>query len=200
METLVIQPDSSTGQDSCLNQTNPATKRGADDIMRVGTLTLINRPIFKFDLSSITGINAYASSVVISLYCDVSHGYDCNIYPVLRSWWEDEVCWSYYTGTTAWTTAGCGSAGNDYENTIHATTNPAHFHTWFDWTLNTAGLLRVNQWLDGTVTNNGWLMKSTSEGSTSGDLRSSEYTTTSLHPYITIDYEFAGAGQAIFIM
>jgi len=54
-------------------------------------------------------------------------------------------------------------------------------------TLNAAGIAMVQGWINGTVANNGLLIKSA--GTTDGlDIRSSEYSTLASRPMLTIQY------------
>lgn len=41
--------------------------------------------------------------------------------------------WEHYTGTTDWTTAGCGSNGNDYTTTNQASTTVDTANVWANW-------------------------------------------------------------------
>ena len=54
---------------------------------------------------------------------------------VLRAWTETGVTWNKYDGTNDWTTAGCGSDGNDYTSTGAINFNGPSATGWFSLTI-----------------------------------------------------------------
>ena len=122
--TMVIQPDATYAEDAYIVNAFSTNNFGTSNNLLVGNQfflgninyrTLIR---FKIDLppeSTIT--NATLTLTHVSGGSGISND-TITAYRVLRGWTESTVCWAYYEGTNAWTTAGANNNGSD-----HTTTN-----------------------------------------------------------------------------
>lgn len=117
------------------------------------------RSLIKFDLTSYAGM--VAAGATLRLYDD---GTDyCNnartmkLFRSKRPWTEAGCTWNKYNGTTAWTTAGSGSAGNDYDSNVVGSISlpnpPSAGYVEIPLTVS-----YINEWLNGTMTNNGFFL------------------------------------------
>lgn len=128
--------------------------------------------LLKWNLSSIP---AAAAVQTISLGINVSNksAGTYNVYQYNRAWVESTATWSNQTPD---------SYLGSLVGTILATSTGTKTIS-----LNAAGVAMVQGWINGTVANNGLLIKSAS--TTDGlDLRSSEYGTAASRPMLTIQY------------
>ena len=128
--------------------------------------------LLKWNLSSIP---AAATVQTVSLGVNVSNksAGTYNVYQYNRAWVESTATWSNQTPD---------SYVGSLVGTILATSAGAK-----SITLNAAGVAMVQGWVNGTVANNGLLIKSA--GTTDGlDIRSSEYSTVASRPMLTIQY------------
>lgn len=165
-------------------------------IMRVGHFGTPqnDRGLLKFDLSSITG-PVTVSSATLDLWVDAAYNAAThNLYRCKRAITETGT-WNAYDGTNAWTTAGAGDTTNDREATSvgSATTTGAEgAGTQKTVTLTNSA---VEEWINGTVTNNGLVMIASTEASnTLMDWRSDDNATAANRPLLTIVYTSGGGG------
>lgn len=138
--------------------------RGNDTIFAVGSSTASthNRGITKFDLSDIPS-NATITAAVDSHYCNAVAGSTARIIRALRvtnNWMEMEVNWKYRrmnSADTLWTAAG-GDTSDIIDSASVTSTG------WYQWSnFSTA----VQNWVNGTWPNFGFIFKNKEEG-TSG--------------------------------
>lgn len=127
--------------------------------------TPVWRSLLQFDLSSIPS-GATISAATLKLYNETPNGANsrvASVYRVKVSWTEATVTWNTTDGSTSWQTAGCGGA-NDREATDIGTFNVASGDSasYYSVTL-TPGSTGVQGWIDGTLTNNGILVKVATE-------------------------------------
>jgi hypothetical protein len=118
------------------------------------------------------------------------------VYRQKRAWTEAGACWSYYTGTTAWAEEG-GFGADDCEQTEIGSTGAISDIT-YEWKNISLTASKVQEWIAGTFTNNGMMLKADDE-STNNSIkyfRSSDYTDdTSLRPKIEIVYTTPASGN-----
>lgn len=201
MTTFSVQPNPTAGQDTYLYLGNKTSTSGKTSVyIGVGQANSSNydyRGLIKFDLSTIPS-NATVSSATLSLYyCYGTDGVSntIKVYRQKRAWTENGACWSYYTGTTAWAEEG-GFGSDDCEQTeIGSVTISDVTYEWKNISLTAS---KVQEWISGTLTNNGLLLKATDETTNNSykSFNSSDYTDdTSLRPKFEVVYTVPSSGN-----
>jgi hypothetical protein len=154
------------------------------------------RSLVKFDLSSLSGKRIHSARLRLTYASDESGnertGY---VYRVKRNWTEAGVTWNKYNGTSSWSTAGCGSV-NDRETTeIGTWTQPASptANTTVDITLSATA---IQEMIDGTFTNYGFLLKVDTESNDKINYHSSEAATATYRPTLIVGI---GGGTVIIL-
>ncbi len=138
----------------------PTTNYGTHTALDVGEVpaaTSTRRSLLKFDLSSLSG--KLITSAVLRLY-DGGADYTNNtrtmyVNRMKRAWTEAGVTWNKYDGTNNWTTAGgmTNSADCEVSPSIGSISMPnPPVSGYVEITLDTTS---VQEWIDGTFTNNG---------------------------------------------
>ncbi len=128
--------------------------------------------LLKWNVSSIPAAAA-VQTVTLGFTVSNSSAGAYNVYQYNNAWVES---------TATWTNQTPDSYLGSLVGTITATSTGTK-----SITLNAAGVAMVQGWVNGTVTNNGILIKSAS--TTDGlDIRSSEYSTVASRPMLTIQY------------
>lgn len=194
--TYTSQPAEAAANDTKISETNSTT-----NYETATTLTVQGysgsagryRALIKFDLSGI-GATAEVSSAVLYLYRSTYTGSGTvSVYRQKRAWSESQATWSIYSTGNSWQTAG-GFGSSDCEQTnigslaISAASEYAFTLTASD----------VEDLIDATMTNNGFLLKLDDEtASTSIAFHSSSATTASNRPKLVIQYETPDAGTTI---
>ncbi len=177
--------------DSWLNENSKNTNFGTGEYIEVASSNKQERGILLFDISQIpsgsTGITA-----ILSLYISYKGATwtgattrDYGAHQVTSDWVEADVTWSRRIGNTAW-----GTTGGDFDATATATDSTTGTGTgvWLSWTV-TAD---VSDFISGTASNYGWIIKDTVEDSaTDEDIRfhSFDYTgDTALRPMLEVTW------------
>ena len=116
---------------------------------------------------------------------DASSG-SYELYALKRLFNESQVTWQRASTAVAWQTVGANGA-NDRETTVLGTVNGSATGS-LTVTLNAAGIAKVQSWINNPATNYGFILLhyAVSDGL---DLRSSEYSTVSQRPQLTITYQ-----------
>jgi len=116
----------------------------------------ITRCLLKFDVSSIPS-SAQVLSATLRLYAiydDSSNNRIKRVYRVKRAWVSNQATWNVWKTGSNWQVAGCGGA-DDRETSdigsLEMSANPT-LNTWYSWELTPS---KVQEWIDGTFTNNG---------------------------------------------
>ncbi len=193
MTTLVLQPDETSGVDTYLDNGETTTNYGTEVRISAGednTVARIYRTLIKFDLSSIPS-NATITSATLSLTIELdrsSNARDFKLYRVLRDWVEAQATWNIWKTSNNWSTAGCGSDGNDADlTTAWATTNFSATETGVkSFSINTT---EFTKFINGTYSNYGWLIKADTESDDAYTFHSSSAGTAGNRPYLTVVYE-----------
>jgi hypothetical protein len=180
-----------------LRQDDPTNNFGALNTLEANIYTVGAQrdSLIKFTgLSNITGpVTVTAATLKLHVYEVGGTGtITVNIYRCVRAWIEAQATWNVYTTGNSWGTAGCLSDVTDRISPASATIGLAETIQYY-----TSGDLSadVQGWINGSFTNNGWLLARSDAG---GDSRyrsvaASEYVTTTLRPYLTVTYD-VGAG------
>lgn len=88
------------------------------------------------------------------------------IYPMLRDWDETSATWNKATATQDWGTAGIQSTATDRSSTVIGTiTGPTH-ETAVAVNLNTAGIQKVQEWVNNPSSNKGITIQHYANGGT----------------------------------
>jgi len=130
----------------------------------VGFTGYIRRTLVKFDLSSIPS-NAIIDSATFSMYCVTDGSNNARtfrIYRQLRDWVEMEATWIIWKTGSSWSTAG-GFSASDCEATETANRSMTSTETLNEYKLWTMSVSKIQSMIDGSFTNNGFLIKADTE-------------------------------------
>ena len=121
------------------------------------------RLLIKFDTSSIpTG--STINSATLSLYkvLDLSsNARTLYVNYLKRNWLESQATWNSYSTGNAWQTAGADGA-NDVDGTSNGSVSMSATETldaFKDITIAATGLTAIGGWVNGTLSNYGWLLQ-----------------------------------------
>ena len=201
MTILTLQPDTTNGLDTYVNQASPNSSGGATDptLSILGLATIQRRGLIKFDLSSIPA-GATIDSAILTLYGQGS-GADnlpLAVHRILVAsglWTEAAATWNFQDGVNRWTgdaasdggtDAGCTQSGTDFSATTMASGN-------FD---NAAGVgtdyvLDVTEFTLMVAANYGMLIRTTSGSAGNAQPGSSDNSTAARRPKLVVDYTAA---------
>jgi len=196
---IVIQPGPAAGKDDFFQSNRTDLNSGAATWLLAGDWPTAfwgtMRSTLQFDLSAIPA-GSTINSATLSLY---QAGQGDNSTPTLdahyltRNWTEgtgiwsatgDGATWGTYDGVNNWT-----SPGGDYNPTPSASAvAPNSTAAWVNWDLTSL----TQSWVDGSIANNGVLIKQDVENPAGTDIKlyiSSDYTADpSLRPKLVIEY------------
>ncbi len=111
---------------------------------------------------------------------------DYNVYALEQAWDEISATWDEYAANLVWGAAGA-SGTTDYDATLLAQASPTASGT-YTIALNDAGLEAVQSWIDDPSTNFGLILQDYSGSSGGFTFNSSEASTASLRPKLTVTY------------
>lgn len=119
--------------------------------------------------------NILSAKLILYLHGSVASAEsNVNMYPVLRDWSEATASWSVWQTGSNWTTAGCGGAGTDFENTVVGTLPiPIAEYGFYEWPIDVNNVIEM---INGIRPNYGWILVSDALNS-QHSYRTSEYTT-----------------------
>jgi len=141
--------------------------------------------LLRFDLSSISaGKTVTAAQLSFNVVNTSSGSY--TFYALKRTWDEAQVNWNRALTGTNWQTAGA-SGSNDRETTALGTF-PSSSTGSITITLNAAGIAKLQSWINDPASNYGFILLNYSN-SDGLDLSSSEASTVSQRPKLTITYQ-----------
>lgn len=158
-------------------------------------------------LISFTGLSSIAGPVTVSaasmfLYMDnnsVFNDITVSARRLLRNWVEAQATWNIFSTSNNWGTAGGLSDGVDRNSTVVATalinsSTPGYIE------FTGAGLLTlVQDWINGAANNYGLHLERTDASANDNSYiqwRSSEHTTATTRPYLSVTYA-SGGGSSI---
>lgn len=186
--------------DVAINDSTPDSNDGSATDFNVGENSggpAVVRTLIKFDLSSIPSTATINACYLLLTYNTDQSTNDraFEIYRLKRAWVEGEATWNNYDTSNTWSTAGASHANDREQFTINTysaqiaapdTTTPGRTSK----ILNTAA---IEDWTNGTTTNNGMILQVATE--TDDDIRysSSENATAAERPVLVVDYTEAAA-------
>jgi hypothetical protein len=173
-----------------------------------GTGSNIWRTIVKISTSAIPSgrIDAWSFKLYHNLHSTSQNADTLDMYRVLRDAPEGNTnggtdtgssCWNYAKySTVAWTTAGCGSSGNDYNGSdsesFAYSAKTAGGDVLDTWSIGSGNLAWLSGWKIGSVSNYGVIIKGRGEADNSSYFyRSTEAASNQFS--MSIDYTQAGA-------
>ncbi len=193
--TVIIQPNGTDGKDNFLWETRLGENYGAIDELWVGNWSDEKNltTLIEFNLPSTTGT---ISGATLSLYCyyldNKTSGVNVSVYPLSAMWTEgsgasyiipstSDSCWNNRTTNTPWNTPG-----GDYYTYPSSNMAVTHVDAWFSWDVTEI----VKAWANGSMENNGFLLKGNSTGNTYNfaGFRSSDFSDSAFRPKLTLLY------------
>jgi hypothetical protein len=170
--------------DASLRSDNATTNYGA------ATTVLIDgspdyASVMRWDLSSIPSGKTVTAAQLTFNVVDTS-GQSYELYALKRAFDEATVTWQRASSAVAWQTVGADGA-NDRETTVLGALVGSGSGT-LTVSLNAAGLAKVQSWIDTPATNFGFIVLDYTQ-SNGLDLSSSEASTVSQRPKLTITYQ-----------
>jgi hypothetical protein len=145
----------------------------------------VKSTLVRFDLTGVP--HGTIQSAKLSLYA-LSRTNVGNLtidaYPVLRAWAEEQATYNLATAAVSWGLPGCASAGVDL-GAVVATKEVGALNAWHDFDITTL----VRGWLNGTIANNGVILKGRGPTSVEYTYAASEYWwALAQTPKLTIQY------------
>jgi hypothetical protein len=170
--------------DASLRSNNVSTNYGA-----ATTLLIDGSPdyasVLRWDLSSIpSGKTVTAATLTFNVVDSSSHSYE--LYALKRAFDEATVTWQRASASVTWQTAGANGA-NDRETTVLGSLTGSASGT-LTVSLNAAGLAKLQAWVNSSASNFGFVLLDYAQ-SNGLDLRSSEASTVSQRPKLTVTYQ-----------
>ncbi len=212
--TVTLQPNAADGKDSQIGATGPTLNYGVSPNWTAGKNLLADystyRSSIQYDLSAIPAGALVSSSsltgvLILAGNARASNDRILRLYRILQAWTEgtgnsvatgDGVTWNTKDGVNTWQTAGCAGANDreatDIGNLLFQTTDAAGTAKTFVLTPSA-----VQEWISGTLTNNGLLCKADTELNDRYVMGSSDNSTPSQRPKLTVTYTVPG-GSGIF--
>ena len=192
---MALFSDQASAIDAYIQNTAATTNYGSSHLLLTGhDSTNTNRFLIKWDLSSIPK-NAKVISAVLSLYINADYSNNArtlSAYRCLRAWVEGEVTWNVYSTGNNWGTSGCANTTTDREARDIGSASVGPSPSVGSEIAITLTPSKVQEWISGTLTNNGLLMKVDTETSDSMWYHSQEGSTAELRPKLVITYILGG--------
>jgi hypothetical protein len=118
----------------------------------------------KFDFSGLSSLNI--ASVSLNWFYEgtaheATNSISINAYMCKRNWDWSSMCWNYYTGTSAWGTAGCANSSTDYDSTLLGTLNLTTSSTTLQYYNISIQSAMVSSMINGTYANYGFVFRAT---------------------------------------
>jgi hypothetical protein len=195
ISTIGIKPqapfNTTVLDDTYINSASPTTNHGSEGVLRVQDVTGPDyKALIKFDLTSIPlGTQVQQASMYLSKQSgspgvQSGNSVDFPLYAVLLDWAELQATWDDRLTATAWNASGMQSA-TDYRNQNEWS------GSWADQSADEFIQCDitdvVNEWLAGTLDNNGLLMmRTTASGSNSLVFNSSTALNSAVRPYLEL--------------
>ena len=195
--TYTSQPDGTSGVDTFLQSTSPATNFGTDGGLRVGesndATNRYTRSLIKFDLSSIPA-NATITSATLSLWTSADFSDNdrtIRVYRLKTAFDESTATWNEASSGVSWQTAGASGA-NDREATdigavMILANEPLNTEKQITLAPN-----KVQEWVSGTFANNGFIIVADTELNDRFNYKSSDAGASAQRPKLVVQYTVNG--------
>lgn len=167
--------------DTKLNEAADTTNYGSDTTISIdGSAGVRERPVIKFDLSTIPG-GASINSVTLYVFnqSTLALTNTVPVYRVLVNWIEAQATWAVRTTGVAWTSVGCSGSGTDRAADAMGSLTIPNVADWYNCALDVAQF-RLMQ-----ASNNGVVLYSDAPTKV---IRSREFGTPGYVPYLAVVY------------
>lgn len=152
--------------DTDINADSPTATNASDTDVIIGENNAAaqkKRTLMKFDLSTLPAASI-VTSATLRLYCNLDRSSNARDFKVFRQKraWTASATWNKYDGSNDWATAG-GFGSDDCEQTDIGTrsmTATEDVDEYKEWTLTASAITAM---INGTFTNNGFLIKADTE-------------------------------------
>lgn len=181
-------------KDNLLDGRNPTRNNGTNTVLAVdGETNRMGRALLQFNLSAIpaTASITNATLTMIRTGGKSNNVFNVSLHRITNPW--DEGTANNANGISNWTQRVAGpvtwlAAGGDFNATAEANTNVSNNGT-YTWSAGTMNSL-IQNWVNGTNTNNGMLLKFTTEGTANEnkDFASNNNGTPANRPLLTFDW------------
>ncbi|WNG50992.1 DUF3616 domain-containing protein [Archangium minus] len=191
-----VSPSSSYAgtRDSMIEEENPDTNNGGDTSISASGDTPAgsgneNYILLQWDVSSIPA-NAVvrSASIVVTVSDKADQTYD--FYELTRAWTESQVTWEQADSSHDWASNGADGSG-DRDTTSLGSIRASSTGT-YTVTLNARGLAVVQKWVSTPSSNHGVIIAN-KDNDNRLEIRSSEYSTRSSRPKLTVTWELPGS-------
>ncbi|OJH38799.1 hypothetical protein BON30_21470 [Cystobacter ferrugineus] len=146
-----------------------------------------NYILLRWDVSSIpANATIRSASIVVTVSDKADQTYD--FYELTRDWTESQVTWEQADSSQEWTSNGADGAGD--RNTVSLGSIRASATGTYTVTLNAQGLEVVRKWVANPSSNHGVIVAN-KDNDNRLEIRSSEYSTKSARPKLTVSWEVA---------
>lgn len=185
--------------DNLIRSSAPTTNYGANIAFIIGDSGLdTDRGLIKWDLSTIP-TTAIVTDATLTLTVNdgsaATNGRTLRAFRVLRNWTEGGSTWNTYDGSNNWGTAGCDNTTSDREATDVGSVSVSATPSGTVALPLTAS--KVQEMINGTITNYGWLLKVDTENEDSTNYHSSQAASSTNKPKLVINYTLPTAGGTI---
>ncbi len=188
-ETTVTLQQGSDGysgaQDTYVDQYNTGSNYAWADSLKVG-YKQTTAGLLSFDVSSIPA-GASISSAQLQVYATGWSGSNISIgaYRVVRGTVVGQATWSQASSGQAWGLPGCNDTNTDRRGTAESTLTTSGVNRWYSFDVRSL----VQSWVDGTLANNGVLLRQTIPAALSFNLAGAEKADGSLRPKLVVTYQ-----------
>ena len=190
---IVLQPDASSPdlvQDARIMEWYPDQSVGTDGALQIQAPSGAIRTLMRWDLSTLTEMEVQSARLgLYAFYRTHDAGtwaFDISAHAVRAPWDEQSVTWNHASQGVPWGQPGCNQLGVDRDaasvDSVRLTQNSL-VHNWYEWDITPL----VQAWIDAPEENHGLLFIARGER-VRYDFWSSEGSSPSLRPKLTIDY------------
>jgi hypothetical protein len=172
-------------EDTYIDQGSPTASFCTEERIKVGA-GQASAGILRFDLTSIPR-NAVVTAAILQVFASEWGGSDSllGVSPILRSTSSCEATWDQAGSGNLWAEAGCNNTTTDRRGTAESTVRTNGVRRWYEFTVAEV----VQGWVDGSLSNNGLLLRTTETNLGEGfAFSSAQAGDPSLRPRLVITY------------